>query len=448
MELTKNKKHQYLFFLIIIFISIFNGGNSNLLIQLNFILWSLIFFYCLKDKNYNSHLKIFIKENKNHIYIFVFFIFYLVFQLIPFPLDILKILSKEKYNYLNVLNYNKVSSISLAPSSTFFQLLNYLSIFLVLLIMKMIFYKNNHIYRFYFFLSSLGAFHACFAVILYLNGNPDIFFLTKSYYINSSTGFFINRTVFSIFLIICLFSSLEYLKNIDYVKKNKKRDNFFNKIYIRLFIIFITIGIITTFSKLGNFLLLVTIFFYFINSQFIEKNNNKIFKYVLIFVFVFDVLFMGYFFGSEKLVQRYLFLNEDLSLNDSTADISRLEIIQFGYYQIKNFFLFGYGAGGFEVLFQLKYLEAAPFYTNHAHSSLVEFMGEFGILGFILFIFSFSKILFNKSNYNFNFFLLLTLMVLILLFDFSLHIPLNQILFISLFLINLYTKKKLTNNYH
>ena len=109
MELTKNKKHQYLFFLIIIFISIFNGGNSNLLIQLNFILWSLIFFYCLKDKNYNSHLKIFIKENKNHIYIFVFFIFYLVFQLIPFPLDILKILSKEKYKELgaNAFEFSK-----------------------------------------------------------------------------------------------------------------------------------------------------------------------------------------------------------------------------------------------------------------------------------------------------------------------------------------------------
>ena len=39
----------------------------------------------------------------------------------------------------------------------------------------------------------MGAFHACFAVILYLNGNPDIFFLTKSYYTNSSTGFFIKK---------------------------------------------------------------------------------------------------------------------------------------------------------------------------------------------------------------------------------------------------------------
>ena len=440
MNLTKNKKHQYLFFLILIFISIFNGGNSNILIQINFILWSSLFFYCTKDKNYFSHLKFFLKNNQNPIYFFAFFLFYLLFQLIPFPLEFLKFLSKEKYNYLNYLNYNNNSSISLSPSNTLFQFLNYLSIFLFLLIIKMIFYKSNHIFRFYFFLSVLGAFHSCCAILLYLNGNPDIFFLKNSYY-NSSTGFFINRTVFSIFLLICLIFSLEYLKNIDHVAKNKKKDNFFNKIYIRVFIVFISIGIITTFSKLGNFLLLITILFYYINSQFIEKNNNKIFSYILVFIILFDVLFMGYFFGSEKLVQRYLFLNEDLTLNSSVTDISRLEVIQFGYFQIKNFPLFGYGAGGFETVFQLKFLEAAPFYTNHVHSSLVEFIGEFGILGFILFIFSFSRILFDINNYNFNFILFLILAIIILLFDFSLHIPLNQILFVSLFLINISFKK-------
>ena len=440
MNLTKNKKHQYLFFLILVFISIFNGGNSNILIQINFILWSSLFFYCTKDKNYFSHLKFFLKNNQNPIYFFAFFLFYLLFQLIPFPLEFLKFLSKEKYNYLNYLNYNNNSSISLSPSNTLFQFLNYLSIFLFLLIIKMIFYKSNHIFRFYFFLSVLGAFHSCCAILLYLNGNPDIFFLKNSYY-NSSTGFFINRTVFSIFLLICLIFSLEYLKNIDHVAKNKKKDNFFNKIYIRVFIVFISIGIITTFSKLGNFLLLITILFYYINSQFIEKNNNKIFSYILVFIILFDVLFMGYFFGSEKLVQRYLFLNEDLTLNTSVTDISRLEIIQFGYFQIKNFPLFGYGAGGFETVFQLKFLEAAPFYTNHAHSSFVEFIGEFGILGFILFIFSFSRILFDINNYNYNFILFLILVIILLLFDFSLHIPLNQILFVSLFLINISFKK-------
>ncbi len=443
MNLKKNKKYQYLFFLILLFVSVFNGGNSNILIQINFILSSSLFIYCLNDKNYSSHLKDFYTKNKSSIFIYIFFLLYLLFQIIPFPLEILKLLSKEKYTYLKHLNYNNESSISLSPSNTFFQFLNYVSIFLIILITKMIFYKYRHIFRFYFFLSILGAFHSCIAVFLYLNGNPDIFFLENSYY-NGSTGFFINRTVFSIFLLTCLIASLEYLKNTDFEKKIKKKDNFFNKTYVRLFVVFITIGIITTFSKLGNFLLLITIIFYFINSQFIEKNNNKIFSYVLIFIILFDVLFMGYFFGSEKLVERYLFLNEDLSLNNNATSISRLEIIQFGYIQIKNFFLFGYGAGSFEILFKLKFLDSAPFYANHAHSSLLEFIGEFGFLGFILFILSFFKVLFNKNNYNFNYFLYLVIIIIILLSDFSLHIPINQIIFVNLFIINnLFRKTKI-----
>ncbi len=59
MNLTKNKKYHYLFFLLITIISIFNGGNSDILIQFNSILWSLLFILCTKDKNYHSHLKYF-----------------------------------------------------------------------------------------------------------------------------------------------------------------------------------------------------------------------------------------------------------------------------------------------------------------------------------------------------------------------------------------------------
>ena len=441
MNLTKNKKFQYLFFLLLSIISIFNGGNSDILIQINFILWSLLFIFCARNKNYLSHLKYFFIKNKFSIYIFLIFLIYLLFQLIPFPLEILNFFSTEKFNYLNYLNYDNYSSISLSPSKTFFQFLNYLSILIVVLIIKMIFYKIKHVFRFFYFMTFLGAFHSCFAVLLYLNGNPDILFLKNNYYAYSSTGFFINRTVFSTFLLVCLICGLEYLKNIDLNIKKKQQDNFFNKIYVRIFIVFITIGIITSFSKIGNFLLLITIFFYFINNNFIEKNNNKLFSYVLVFIILFDILIMGYFFGSQKLIERYFFLSNDFVLDNNPTNITRLEIIQFSHLQIKNFFLFGYGAGSFETLFKLKFIESAPFYANHAHSSILEFFGEFGLLGFVLFIFPFYKILLNKNNYNFNFVLFLTLIIIILLFDFSLHIPINQILFVNLFLISCLLKK-------
>ena len=72
--ISKNKKYQYFFFLIITFYSIFNGGNSNLLIQINFLLISLFFIFCLKDKNYNLHFRYFFNQNKFSIYLYLLFL--------------------------------------------------------------------------------------------------------------------------------------------------------------------------------------------------------------------------------------------------------------------------------------------------------------------------------------------------------------------------------------
>jgi len=90
MNLTKNKKYQYLFFFIIFIYSIFNGGNSNIVIQVNFIFVSLLFFLCIKDKNYYQHLNKFFKENKLSIFFYFLFLIYLLFQIIPIPIENLK----------------------------------------------------------------------------------------------------------------------------------------------------------------------------------------------------------------------------------------------------------------------------------------------------------------------------------------------------------------------
>ena len=202
MQLSKNKRHQYLFFLILSLYTIFNGGNSNLLIQINFILIGFLFLYCLKDKNYNLHFRVFCKKNKKPIVFYILFLFYLLFQIIPIPIEALKLFSPEKYNYIDKLNSdNLYSSISLSPSNSFFQIINFVTLLIIFFILKMTFYTNRHKNRLYLFLSFLGFFTSLIAIIFYLNGNPDFFIFKNSQYIKASTGFFVNRTIFSIFSI-------------------------------------------------------------------------------------------------------------------------------------------------------------------------------------------------------------------------------------------------------
>ena len=186
--------------------------------------------------------------------------------------------------------------------------------------------------------------------------------------------------------------------------------------------------------------MILTISLYFAESCIIKKNSNKTFSLILVFIITLDVLVFGYFFGGEKILSRYLFLSEELNVETYSSGITRLKIILFSLSKTNNFLLFGYGAGGYENLFKLNYLNTS-LYANHAHSDIVEFFGEFGIVGFILFVLSFYNFIINKKNYNFKLIVLILIIFTILIFDFSLHIPLIQICMISILLTNLLNKK-------
>ena len=437
MQLSKNKKHQYLFFSILSIYIIFNGGNTNLFIQLNFILISLFFLFCLKDKNYNLHLKNFYVNNKKSIFLYIIFLSYLFFQIISLPINLLNFFSPEKLKLINLLDNISFSSISLSPSNSFFQILNFSSLLLIVLISKMIFYTERHKYRFYFFLSLIGFIASVIALLFYLNGNPDFLIFKNSYYKNASTGFFINRTVFSVFLLFSLISSLELLKNYEAAKNSKKKDYFFPKVYIRLFTIFISIGIVTSFSRIGNFLLFITMLLYLLNEILYVKRKNYTFKIILLFIVLFDILILGIYFGTSEIINRFYFLKEELnSIPGEIGGTTRFDLIKFSINEISNFIFFGYGAGGFENLFKLKFIDTSIQFANHSHSDLFEFAGEFGLIGFFLIIFSFIKFFLNKQNYSFVNILIITYLIIILSFDFSLHIPIIQILFLKFFLLN------------
>ena len=139
MQLSKNKRYQYLFFFILTIYTIFNGGNSNLSIQINFILVGFLFLFCLKDKNYNLHLINFIKYNQKSLLIYLIFLLYLLFQIVPLPIEIIKILSLEKFKIISKLDGEVLnSSISLTPSHSFFHILNYTTLLIVVFIIKKI----------------------------------------------------------------------------------------------------------------------------------------------------------------------------------------------------------------------------------------------------------------------------------------------------------------------
>ena len=444
MLIKKNKLYQYIFLLIITLMVIFNGGNNNLYIQFNFIIISIFFLLFIREKNYSAHVREIFSKNKIAILLYSLFISFLIFQTIPLPIEWLSFLSPEKYNILKKLDFNAgYTSISLNPSNSFFSLLNYLSIFLYLIIFKSLFYRNKDIFKFYYFLVCLGAFAASVAIYFYLIGNPDFWILKNNG--SSATGFFINRTVFSCFLTLCFFSGIEYLKIIDHYQKNNT-NNFFNKIYVRLFLLLITIAIITSFSRLGNFLFISLIIIYISQALYKNDKKNRFFLITLIVIVLFDVLVLGFYFGSEKLLQRYSFLQNEIneySPSSGVVSLSRGEMAKFAFIEFKKFMFFGYGGGGFENLLKINFQNLSTSFATHAHSDIMEFLGEFGLVGFTLITLSFLFSCANKKCFSFKDFLLCYLLIFILIFDFSFHIPIIQLLFVLLLSISYERSNKL-----
>ena len=424
---------------------IFNGGNNNLYIQFNFIIASILFLFFVKEKNYLAHIRELFLKNKIAIFSFTLFISFLIFQTIPLPIEWLSFLSPEKYNILKKLEFKgNFHSISLSPTHSYFSLLNYLSLFLSLIIFKSLFYKKRHIIEFYYFLVFIGAFAASVAIYFYLIGNPDFWIIKNELIKRAATGFFINRTVFACFLVLCFLSGVEYLKKIDDYKKNDA-GNFFNKIYVRIFILLITIGLITSFSRLGNFLFISIVIFYILHTFFTSDKKSKFFLITLILIVLVDVLIFGFYFGSEKLLQRYSFLSNEVNAYlPSTKEVNtylpstkefgfiRGDIAKFALVEFKKFIFWGYGGGGFEYLFKINFENLSTIYASHAHSDIIEFIGEFGLIGFILILLSILFSCKKKFFISFKNFLLLYLLLFILIFDFSLHIPIVQLLFVLL----------------
>ena len=303
-----------------------------------------------------------------------------------------------------------------------------------------------------FFFCLLGFCHAVFATSWMLIGNPSNFLIEKIHYIHSSTGLFVNRAVFATFLLLCAFSGLYYM--VVFFQKNKITSfGLFEQIntkiiYIRIFIIFLTIGILTTWSRIVNFSYVLVLISFLIYSKISFKKYINPLSTIILFILLFDILILGLVFGNAKLVERY-------AETSIVGEAGRLALHKFGFTQFKEFWLFGYGAGAFELIFKLFYnIPPNGAIAAHAHNDGIELIGEVGIIG-ISILFSLSLIYFKKILNKVNEererarFILLGLLLMILLIqsfvDFSLHVPGITILLFTILAIGLINFKNIRN---
>ncbi len=430
MVLKRTLLQNIFLFVVTLCVSI-NASNSNLLIQFSSIYFIIFFFLCLKNKEVLEDIKKNYINNKLFFTIFFVYIGYLIFQIIPLPLNWFEIIAPANHALYSSIKIDKQFwSISIDPSSSYFRILNCINFFIIFLVFPALFFRSKHLMKVLFFFCLLGFCHAVFATYWMLIGNPSNFLIEKNHYLHASTGLFVNRAVFATFLLLCAFSGLYYM--VVFFQKNKTTSfSFFeqvntNIIYVRIFIIFLTIGILTTWSRIVNFSYVLVLISFLLYSKISFKKYINPLSTIILFILLFDILILGLVFGNSKLVERY-------AETSIAGEAGRFALHKFGFTQFKEFWLFGYGAGAFGLIFKLFYnIPPDGNLAAHAHNDGIELMGEVGIIG-ISILLLLSLIYFKKLLNNINQererarFILLSLLLIILLIqsfiDFSLHIP-------------------------
>lgn len=346
-----------------------------------------------------------------------FFISLIIFQLVPIPLSLIKIISLKTYNIyrdysLNWTN-NTSFSLSISPYLTleeFFKIITYFSlIFIVInriqdkkaldLILKSIIFLG-------FFISILGIIQR----------------LERKDSLDLVMGTFQNRNNFSgyINMIIPL--------GIGYFLKSK---DFWQRLIYAIFTGVMTIALFMSLSRGGFLVHLISLLFFFV--LLIRRIHlRKISLIVIFWPLLIIIVFLNYF-NPMKILSRF-FSDPFLFLGHGYLwkDILRIW---------RDFPIFGTGLGTFQSISSVYNSQATQLYFVYAHNDVLQLLSEVGILG-IFFIFLFFAIYFyqtmtfwKKRHDPFAVVMgasILTSIFSVLVysfFDFNLHILANSLLF-------------------
>src|SRR4030043_279561 len=137
-------------------------------------------------------------------YAFFAFWLFIILQLLPLPMRLIRILSPEAYSFQKLYSVEfsqiKLMSLSLIPSHTLQRGLELLSYFLLGFLVLKTTRRRSQILRVWMVLISGGVFQALYGLFELYNNNPRILFYEKVYNLDSVTGTFVNRNHLSGYL--------------------------------------------------------------------------------------------------------------------------------------------------------------------------------------------------------------------------------------------------------
>ncbi|RKZ73262.1 MAG: hypothetical protein DRR19_31160 [Candidatus Parabeggiatoa sp. nov. 1] len=317
--------------------------------------------------------------------LWVIWLIYISFQLIPLPYSWVQWLSPQAAQ-VHAFTNPTFTTLSVAPHSTADGLLKSLSYVLLFTLTLLLVNTQTRLRWIAYVLVFSGLFQALYGSFMTLSGVEYGFFHEKVYGLGLATGTFINRNHVAGYLVMCLSVGIGLL--IAQLGNGTTADTWRQRIVavlswilspkmrLRLILVFMVIALVMTHSRMGNTAFFASMLIAGTLALIFSRHANRATVILLVSLIVIDIFIVGTWFGLEKVKQRI----EETTFATETRD--DVDIDSLPYWQ--DYFLTGSGLGSYYTTFPRYQNSELKQYYDHAHNDYLEFATETGIVGVLL----------------------------------------------------------------
>ncbi|MFQ5455317.1 MAG: O-antigen ligase family protein [Nitrospirota bacterium] len=384
--------------------------------------------------------------------LFLFFIIIVLFQMIPLPHSIMKVISPARYRlYIdNITNYsipNTWQTLTIYTHATKQELIKLICFFSLFLLIINHIKSRRQIYLIMTTIVISGFMIAFFGIIQHYTWNGHIYWFRKLTYSGSPFGPYVNKNHFAGYMEMAIPlgiglllkqgmknpfpQTIEWRQIIRWLEKKES-----NISILLLFALIIMISaLFLSLSRGGIIGFLISMFF--LTAILTRKRYYKRYTWGIIFSMLFLMIISLSWFGIDPLIDRFAMLKDGIFRE-------RLPIWKDTFGIIRDYPLFGTGLATFEYIFPEYRASYSIIKFSHPENEYIQILSETGIIGTIIIILvnytffketlSLLRTKMSRSDMR-DYMIVLSgftsyIAIIVHSFaDFNLHIPANALLF-------------------
>jgi O-antigen ligase len=337
------------------------------------------------------------------------FLAFILFQTIPLPSGMIKILSPKTYELRHQLSpANILSAVAHSPSPIaypasflpfatlieFFKWFTLAGFFIFLLHGNLLDNAHGIAKNFIIVVMLVGIVESFYGMLEFFSGHRHILYLEGPGLVSSVTGTFINRNYFAGYLLMVIPLSMGFLfsreagQTVRFRGWRHRLSSLDGKTFLIGFgVILMILGLIFSASRMGIISLLIS--FSLVSLLFRNPHTGQRFSKTPILIFGLALLWAAWL-GLDAIISRFFTAPEDLKMR---------WLIWVDTFQIfKDFPLLGSGIGTFAQVFPMYRSFHILGLVTHAENDFLQLASEAGLIGISLLFILFLFLLYNVSS--------------------------------------------------